>query len=261
MASEYSELQAKLLARAQAIHFSDRDGLVAGFETSSLTFISNLEATLRSSSAAAAGSYGDALAALKAFDYHDITTQNAWAVLEAIAASPMTLPAVTAVVFAAVVSGVGYDDDEVGSPYSQASPRFDAEAAERFYGSRPLFVLRRLTKLAVMTGGFNVKLFLDWKLNTMEENRPERAKEAYELSTKLGPTFIKLGQALSIRTDLIPEEYALELRQLQDAVPPFDSDVAKVNFGTASKLCCAYFLPQIRRYLTIRSLWFRFGLH
>ena len=40
------------------------------------------------------------------------------------------------------------------------------------------------------------------------------------------PTFIKLGQALSIRTDLIPEAYALELRQLQDAVPPFPSQQA-----------------------------------
>ena len=47
------------------------------------------------------------------------------------------------------------------------------------------------------------------------------------LVTQLGPTFIKLGQALSIRTDLIPEAYALELRKLQDAVPPFDSDAAR----------------------------------
>jgi predicted unusual protein kinase regulating ubiquinone biosynthesis (AarF/ABC1/UbiB family) len=47
------------------------------------------------------------------------------------------------------------------------------------------------------------------------------------LLTQLGPTFIKLGQSLSIRTDLIPEAYALELRKLQDAVPPFDSDEAR----------------------------------
>jgi predicted unusual protein kinase regulating ubiquinone biosynthesis (AarF/ABC1/UbiB family) len=38
---------------------------------------------------------------------------------------------------------------------------------------------------------------------------------------------IYAGQALSIRTDLITEAYALELRKLQDAVPPFDSDLAK----------------------------------
>ena len=46
------------------------------------------------------------------------------------------------------------------------------------------------------------------------------------LCEQLGPTFIKLGQALSIRTDLVPEAYALELRQLQDAVPPFPSEEA-----------------------------------
>jgi predicted unusual protein kinase regulating ubiquinone biosynthesis (AarF/ABC1/UbiB family) len=37
----------------------------------------------------------------------------------------------------------------------------------------------------------------------------------------------QLGQALSIRTDILPELYALELRQLQDAVPPFDSSEAR----------------------------------
>ena len=36
-----------------------------------------------------------------------------------------------------------------------------------------------------------------------------------------------LGQALAIRTDLINEVYALEFRKLQDAVPPFDSKLAK----------------------------------
>ena len=45
----------------------------------------------------------------------------------------------------------------------------------------------------------------------------------------------ELGQALSIRTDLIPEAYALSLRQLQDAVPPFSSeeayDILRREFG------------------------------
>merc|ERR1719230_2413519 len=58
-------------------------------------------------------------------------------------------------------------------------------------------------------------------------NEKSRASEALALATQLGPTFIKLAQALSIRTDLIPEAYALELRQLQDAVPPFDDATAK----------------------------------
>lgn len=44
---------------------------------------------------------------------------------------------------------------------------------------------------------------------------------------ELGPTFIKLGQTLSTRSDLIGNEVARDLAELQDRVPPFDSAVAK----------------------------------
>lgn len=43
---------------------------------------------------------------------------------------------------------------------------------------------------------------------------------------ELGPIFIKFGQALSTRPDLLPEDLALELSKLQDQVPPFDSKIA-----------------------------------
>ena len=47
---------------------------------------------------------------------------------------------------------------------------------------------------------------------------PVVAKETLE---KLGPTYVKFGQFLSIRPDLIPPEFCNEFRKLQDKVPPF----------------------------------------
>ena len=53
---------------------------------------------------------------------------------------------------------------------------------------------------------------------------PERLRLALE---ELGATFIKLGQFLSTRADLLPPEYQTELAKLQDSAPPFDSKTAK----------------------------------
>jgi len=47
---------------------------------------------------------------------------------------------------------------------------------------------------------------------------PEMAKETLE---KLGPTYVKFGQFMSIRPDLIPHEFCEEFKKLQDKVPPF----------------------------------------
>ncbi len=53
---------------------------------------------------------------------------------------------------------------------------------------------------------------------------PVRLREAFE---ELGPTFIKLGQVLSGRPDLITIAYANEFKKLQDEVPPFPFEDAK----------------------------------
>lgn len=52
----------------------------------------------------------------------------------------------------------------------------------------------------------------------------ERLRITFE---RLGPTFIKLGQVLSVRPDLLPKSYIKELEKLQDKVPPFSFAVAK----------------------------------
>lgn len=65
-------------------------------------------------------------------------------------------------------------------------------------------------------------------------SRAERVRLAFE---ELGPTFIKFGQILSTRPDLIPVDFINELSKLQDMVPPFPfeeaSEIIKVELGAA----------------------------
>ena len=60
--------------------------------------------------------------------------------------------------------------------------------------------------------------------------RGQRLREALE---RLGPIFVKFGQVLSTRRDLMPVDIADELARLQDRVPPFPSDVAVATIERA----------------------------
>lgn len=64
---------------------------------------------------------------------------------------------------------------------------------------------------------------INWFLRK-RETRAVRVRRSLE---DLGPVFIKFGQMLSTRRDLLPDDIADELERLQDAVPPFPGDVAQ----------------------------------
>ncbi|MEM7254671.1 MAG: ubiquinone biosynthesis regulatory protein kinase UbiB [Pseudomonadota bacterium] len=67
--------------------------------------------------------------------------------------------------------------------------------------------------------------FLPWNwVRTDVRPRGERIRTALE---DLGPIFVKFGQLLSVRPDLVPEDVSRELASLQDHVPPFEGAVAK----------------------------------
>ena len=57
-----------------------------------------------------------------------------------------------------------------------------------------------------------------------DDDVPAKAEELADDLEKLGPTYIKLGQLLSTRADLIPPAYAKALSRLQDSVEPFGFD-------------------------------------
>ena len=65
---------------------------------------------------------------------------------------------------------------------------------------------------------------------TLHEPRGQRLRMALE---SLGPIFVKFGQVLSTRRDLLPADIADELALLQDRVPPFPSEVAVATIEQA----------------------------
>ena len=63
-----------------------------------------------------------------------------------------------------------------------------------------------------------------WFARRRGGSRGERLRLALQ---ELGPIFVKFGQAVSTRRDLLPTDIAEELAKLQDRVPPFDGNVAR----------------------------------
>jgi len=69
-----------------------------------------------------------------------------------------------------------------------------------------------------------------WFQRSAGATRGERLRLALE---ELGPIFVKFGQVLSTRRDLLPVDIADELAKLQDRVPPFDSEIAIATIEAA----------------------------
>jgi ubiquinone biosynthesis protein len=97
--------------------------------------------------------------------------------------------------------------------------------ALRLLGIQRVLVRHRLDELV-----WRIHLFrpLAWLRSIVVRRRPaERLGERIRLALEeLGPLFVKFGQAVSVRRDLLPSEIADELAKLQDQVPPFPSALA-----------------------------------
>lgn len=90
-----------------------------------------------------------------------------------------------------------------------------------YYNSRPLTLLSRLAEVSYRLGSLAAKLWLDRKVGDgsgWERNMDSRATEFVEFVQGAGPAFIKIGQGVSIRPDILPEPYLKELSKLQDRV-------------------------------------------
>ncbi|MBX9612989.1 MAG: ubiquinone biosynthesis regulatory protein kinase UbiB [Burkholderiales bacterium] len=78
----------------------------------------------------------------------------------------------------------------------------------------------------------------------LDAPRGQRLREALE---RLGPIFVKFGQVLSTRRDLLPADIADELAHLQDRVPPFDPVVAVATIERAFRKPVSEIFTQFER--------------
>ena len=90
--------------------------------------------------------------------------------------------------------------------------------------------LRRLWQINRIVSRYGLREFLPGRAPTKQGPRGERLRLALE---ELGPVFVKLGQALSTRPDILPADVAVELAKLQDQVPPFPGELARAEVERA----------------------------
>lgn len=103
---------------------------------------------------------------------------------------------------------------------------YDPDAISHYYRSRPLAIFLRLVELVWTFLGFGLGLLWDRQTGRAAKNEIQRAIQLRKVLTKLGPAYIKIGQALSTRPDLVSPAYMEELVKLQDQIPPFSNEIA-----------------------------------
>ena len=95
--------------------------------------------------------------------------------------------------------------------------------------SAPQRSLARVTEIGRVATRHGFGYLLDRRRTSEELPAADRGRHLREMLDELGPTFVKFGQLLSTRPDLVPPDMIVELRKLQDDVSPFPvEDVERV---------------------------------
>ncbi len=109
----------------------------------------------------------------------------------------------------------------------QQMRRYDPEAIRRYYRNRPWQAVWRAFITIWLFAGFVLGLKWDDWTGRCKLGQQNRAVQLRRILTRLGPTYIKVGQALSTRPDLIRKDFLDELIKLQDQLPPFPTEIAR----------------------------------
>ncbi len=123
-------------------------------------------------------------------------------------------------------SSSGHSRSPLASAVEPAQVRYDPITLVETYRSRTWEVGGRFIELVWAFLGLALGLWWDRRRGNLERDQKQRAIQLRETLTRLGPAYIKVGQALSTRPDLLPPVYLEELTRLQDQLPPFPNEVA-----------------------------------
>ncbi|XP_057959308.1 uncharacterized protein LOC131151869 isoform X2 [Malania oleifera] len=109
--------------------------------------------------------------------------------------------------------------ESLESEFGHALGTYSSKSASIFYHFGPFLALYRATIIS-----FHVLKLTIWRFFVQDIKK--RSIKFRETLIRLGPFYVKLGQALSTRPDILPTIYCDELAKLQDQIPPFPTRVA-----------------------------------
>ena len=120
--------------------------------------------------------------------------------------------------------------EQEGVPTPPLLPRaYEFDAIHTYWSLRPITTVSRMIQVASELTPIAFFYFTDFVLSTPNDPaavQKQHAKRLRQALTRLGPAFVKGGQQLSIRPDLVPPAVLKELQKLCDSVEPIPDDVA-----------------------------------
>ena len=119
-----------------------------------------------------------------------------------------------------------YENTELAYDEPNADWRYNPETNNARYRNRPFTVLARFIAILFPFSRFALGVWWDNFTGNTIPKQKKRARQLIKILTKLGPAYIKIGQALSTRPDVVPPSYLEELTTLQDKIPSFPNEVA-----------------------------------
>ncbi|GIL84429.1 hypothetical protein Vretimale_15898 [Volvox reticuliferus] len=119
------------------------------------------------------------------------------------------------------------DGSDIDIPEFMEPSTYDAAMNSRYWETRPVRVLSRLLRIGFEFGGWAAAARArNLRIKDPAAQEAAAAESLKDVLVRLGPAFVKIGQALSSRPDVLPPSYIAALEALQDRIPPFPDSAA-----------------------------------